>query len=205
MENFYEHPFLLSLRRTVGQTDDLAGYETSLQAQQDEFREYLKKCCPSEIPAQKRYEFLQNVDYEVCHIRLLCADKIRANHLHFYHFWSTLIVDTRRYIKLGLKVLEFQRKLPPHMLAEASQTFANFKWTSSRIDLSEVIAGLFQVDTIRLKDGSRPSFALFAKCIGELFGVPYDNPHDDLRKVMSRKKNPTPFLFRIIESIRDKM
>ena len=204
MENLSKQPFLLSMKQATEQTEDFKGYETLLQAQQDAFKEYLYESCHSAIPAQQRYEFLQTAEYEVCHIRLMCADKIRKNNIQFYHFWAMMIVDTRRYINVGIKSLEFQRKCPPHMLVEPSHTFPDYKWISNRIDLSECLVGLYLTDVIRLKDGRRPPFALFAKFVGNFFGIAYPEPHDDMRKVLNRKKNSTPFLYRIIESIKSK-
>ena len=106
----------------------------------------------------------------------MCADKIRANNVHFYRFWAMMIVDTRRYINVGIKTLEFQKTLPEHMLATPAQTFPDYKWTASQRDLMEIMVGIHQVDVIRLKDGKRPSFAMFAKFIGNFFGITFANP-----------------------------
>ena len=204
MVDLGRQPFLLSLRQAVDETGDLSGYETLLHEQYSAFKVYLREICNSDIPAQKRYEFLQTADYEVCHIRSLYADKIRKKDLDFYHFWSMMIVDTRRYINVGIKTLEFQKTLPEHMLVAPVQTFPDYKWTAKRRDLTEVMVGLYEVDVIRLKDGRRPPFALFAKFIGNFFGIEYPHPHVDMDKVIKLKKNQTPFLERIISCIKEK-
>ena len=204
MEDLSKQPFLLSMKQAAEQTGDWQGYETLLQAQFCAFKEYLHDSCHSDIPAQKRYEFLQTADYEMCHIRLLYADKIRANNAQFYHFWAMMIVDTRRYINVGIKTLEFLQKCPAHMLSDPAKTFPDYKWTAKRRDLTEALAGIYLVDVIRLKDGSRPSFAMFAKFIGNFFEIEYKNPNVEMDKVVKQKKTQTPFLESIIACIKGK-
>jgi len=68
----------------------------------------------------------------------------------------------------------------------------------------EAIVGFFQADVIRLQDGSRSSFALFAKEIGNIFGITFNHPHDEMRRILNRKKNQTPFLNRIIATLKGK-
>ena len=63
MVDLGRQPFLLSLRQAVDETGDLSGYETLLHEQYSAFKVYLREICNSDIPAQKRYEFLQTADY----------------------------------------------------------------------------------------------------------------------------------------------
>jgi hypothetical protein len=204
MDNLCNQPFLLSLRQAVEQTGDLQGYEALLQEQQSAFKEYLQTSCDTEMPAPKRYQFLKTADYQLSRLRLLCGDKIKEKDVDFFRVWSMLIMDTRWFINVGVETLKFQAECPAHLLTEPSQTFPEFKWMGSRNDLTEAFTGLYLVDVIRLKDGSRPSYVLFAKFFGSFFGIPYSNPHDEMRRILNRKKNPTPFMLRIIDAIRDK-
>ena len=204
MIHLSSQPFLLSLRRITAPGNDLESYQSLLKEQQSAFKLYLEACCHSDIPAPARYEFLKNADYELCSIRMMNADAIREKDFSFYRFWSMMIVDTRRFISVGIKTLDFQRKCPAHMLAETHDTFPPCKWISSKVDLSEAMVGLFQVDAIRLQDGSRPPFALFVKIIGGFFGITYDNPYKDIGRVINRKKDYAPFLHRMIECLKDK-
>ena len=204
MENVRKHPFLLSMRLAVSHTGDFERFKTLLLEQHDAFKEYLDEWFYSEKPAPKRFHFLKRAEYELCRLRDEEAEKIRETDEIFYRFWAMKIDDTLRFIATGVETLIFQSNCPAHMLIEASQTFPEYKWMATRTDLSEAIAGIFQVDVIRLKDGSRPSFVPFAKFIGSFFGISYNNPHDDLRKILNRKKNQTPFLNRIIERLKGK-
>ena len=205
MIHLNNQPFLLSLRQAEKHTDAHQEYETMLQEQHADFKEYVQECFNSETPAPKRFLFLGRADNELCSIHQKYADIIKEANAKLYHIWATMIDDTRRFIAVGIDTLHFQAKCPAYMLADnTSQKFPALKWTGSRNDLTEAMVGVYQSDTIRLQDGSRPSFALFAKSIGNLFGVPYNYPHDDLRRLLSRKKNPTPFLNRMIEIIKSK-
>ena len=204
MENLSKHPFLLSLKEAVEQTGDWQDYETMLHERQSAFKEYLYDSCHAEKSAEIRYEFLKTADYEVCRIRLMCADKIRAKNADFYHQWAKLIVDTRRYIFIGLKTLDFLATCPSHMLSEPLHTFPENKWTAAKNDLTEALVGIFETDVIRLKDGRRMSFALFAQFVGNFFGIEYNHPYVEMQKVFNRKKNQTPFLERLIASIKGK-
>ena len=204
MTNLCSQPFLLSLRQEPETTCNTESYKTLLQKQQSAFMGYLRDCCNSEVSAIKRYEFLKTADHQLCSIRLKCAGKIRENSPDFYQFWGMLIVDTRRFISVGTTTLEFQRDCPPHMLAEPTKTFPEYKWLGSRNDLTEGLVALFLAGVIRLKDGKPVSFAAFAKYVGSFFGISYSNPHDDMKKILNRKKNQTPFLYRLIESIKGK-
>jgi hypothetical protein len=190
------------MREAVEQTDDLKGFETMLQEQQSAFKVYLYDCCHSETPAPRRFEFLQIADYHMCNIRLMCADSIREKGVHFYRFWSKLSVDTRRFISTGIKILDFQLNCPPHLLTEPTKTFPEYKWAGTKNDLTEGLVALHRTNVIRLRDGTPISFVLFAKFIGSFFGITYHNPHDDMRKVLNRKKETTPFLQRLIESMK---
>lgn len=197
-------PFLLSLRQDLTHTSHFEGHKTMLYGHQSAFKEYVQNCCDAETPMDKRFEFLKQADYELCSIRLLHADRFRKHDIDFYRYWSMMIVDTRRFLSIGLETIKFLTICPKHLLGERPQTLPTYQWTGTRNDLTEAIVGVYQADVIRMKDGSRPSFALFAKFIGGLFGITYKYPQDDFRKIMSRKKNPTPFLNRMINSIKDK-
>ena len=204
MMNLSSQPFLLSMQRITAQGSDLENYQSLLKEQQSAFKLYLETCCHSDIPAHERFEFLTNADYELCSVRIMNADAIREKDFDFYRFWLMMIEDTRRFIDIGIKTLRFQRKCPAHMLAESPHALPLCKWTGNKVDFSEAMVGFFQVDVIRLQDGSRPSFALFAKYFGGFFGITYDNPYTDIRRVINRKKDHAPFLHRMIECLKTK-
>jgi hypothetical protein len=42
------------------------------------------------------------------------------------------------------------------------------------------------------------------KFIGGFFGISYANPHEEMKRVLNRKKNQTPFFNRVIDSIKNK-
>jgi len=205
MINLCSQPFLLSLQQSAQQKDNHQDYEVLLQEQQNEFKEYVQNCFDSEMAAPKRFQFLRRADYELDSIHLRYAGNIEENNANFYRFWSMLIVDTRRFIAIGVDTLNFQAICPAHMLPEAVQSFPSCNWTAQRSDLMEAIVGFFQADCIRLQDGSRPSFALFAKAIGNVFGITFNHPHDEMRKILNRKREQTPFFNRIIASIKNKI
>ena len=204
MVNMRNQPFLMSLQREAGQTGDFEDFKTLLLEQQNAFKEFLYDHCHSKISVELRYEFLKTADYEICSIRLMCADKIRENDAVFFRFWSNLTMDTRRYINIGVKTLEFLTTCPVHMLKEPSKTFPDFEWTANKIDLSEVLVGIYQIDVIRSIDGSRPSFEHFVQYFGNVFGISYDYLYTDARRVINRKKSQTPFLLRVIAAIKSK-
>jgi len=204
MEDLNKHPFLLSMQQAVEKTGDWDGYETLLQEQQDAFKDYLNEYFNSEMPAPKRFQFLKRAEYEVSRINRKEADKIRQTGEKFFGFWSMMIEDTLQFISIGVKTLEFQRKCPAHMLTETVQSFPACIWTAHKIDLMEAMVGLHQIDAIRLQDGSRPSFPLFAQSIGNIFGITFDDPKKEAHKVLARKKNPTPFFERIITVLKNK-
>jgi len=206
MTNLSNQPFLLSLKQATKQICDYQDdYEIVLQEQQDEFKEYVQNYFNSDVAAPKRFQFLKTADYKLERIHLMYADAIRENNTDFYRFWSMLITDTRRFISIGIDTLNFQAICPAHMLTdEHARKFPLCNWTAQRSDLMEAIVGFFQADIIRLQDGSRPSFALFAKEIGSIFGITYNNPHFEMRKILNRKREQTPFMNRIIAGLKDK-
>jgi len=204
MEDLCNQPFLLLLRQAVEQTGDFQGYETLLQERQSAFKEYVYEYYSSEMPAPKRFYFLKRADYEVCIIRQKYSKKIKEKDENFYQFWEMMIDDTLRFISIGVDTLEFQRKCPAHMLTETVQSFPACIWTAHKIDLMEAMVGLHQIDAIRLQDGSRPSFPLFVQSIGNIFGITFDDPKKEAHKVLTRKKNPTPFFERIITVLKNK-
>jgi hypothetical protein len=210
MMNLCSQPFLLSLEQAAEQTDNYTDYETLLQKQQIEFLKYLENIFDSGISAPKRFQFLRTADVILESILLMYRDVIKKHDADFHRFWSMLITNTRRYVSIGIEMLEFQSHCPAQMLAEPEQshTFPLCKWTANHKDLMELIVGVFQIDVIRLQDGSRPSFALFAKAIGSVLGIDFNHPHNEMQRVLNRKKDQTPFLHRMIEcmkSRRDKM
>ena len=157
----------------------------------------------SGLSADKRFYFLKTIEAGLYEIHQDYADTIRVGNVHFYHFWIKMIDDARRHIKIGLDVLEYQRKCPAHLLVdeEKTQRVPLCNWTAQRVDLMETIVGVYQADVVRLKDGSRPSFAVFAKEIGGVFGITFNRPNDEMKKIISRKKNKTPFLSRLISDM----
>jgi hypothetical protein len=204
MTNLSNQPFLLSMAQAAQQTGNFSDYQTLLNEQQTQFKDFLYETCKPDIPAPVRFEFLSHAEYEICSIRLKYADEIRKIDKDFYRFWSMLIVDTRRYISIGINILNFLTTCPPYLLTEPSKTFPEYRWMGSRIDLTEGLAALFLSNVIRLKDGKPVAFAPFSKFIGSFFGISFKNPHLEMQKVINRKKNQTPFLDRMIESIKGK-
>jgi hypothetical protein len=206
MTNLSNQPFLLSLEEAVKQTDSSEGYEILLQEQNSHFKKQVYECIHSGFPAPKRFYSLKKADYELHSIRQKYADSIRENNLAFHRFWTMMIDDTRRFIDLGIETLKFQAKCPSHMLTETEHThsFPPCNWTAHRSDLMELIVGVYQADVIKFQDGSRPSFALFAKEIGEVFGITFSNPHDEMRRILNRKKSQTPFFNSIIACLKGK-
>jgi hypothetical protein len=204
MDNLNSQPFFQSMKMATEQTGFTDGFKTLLQEQQNEFNDYLQACCHPGVPVPERYEFLQIADYAVCSIRLKYADKMRKHDFEFYHFWSILLADTRRFISIGLKSLDFQTRCPLHLLTTPTKTFPEYKWIGSRADLTEALAGVFHVDVIRLKDGRRLELVPFAQFIGSFFGITYENPHEDVRRVLRRKKHQTPFFHRVVERLKEK-
>jgi hypothetical protein len=207
MTNLCTQPFLLSLEQAAEQTGNLPDCENLLQEQQSDFMKYVQSCFCSGVSAPKRFQFMKTADYKLDRIHLKYADHLNENNPDFYRFWSLLIVDTRKFVTIGIDTLEFQAKCPAFMLAEPEQahTFPPCKWTAQRSDLMEAITGIYQADVIRLIDGSRPSFALFVKEIGNIFGITFVNPHEEMRKVLNRKKGQTPFFHRIISVLKGKI
>ena len=188
-------PFLSILEQAATQTGNYTGYEDLLQEQQSAFMKYIQRCFNSDLSAPKRFQFLRTADFKLDELHLKYAKIVQEKSAHFYHFWSMLIVNTRRFIAIDVETLEFQRKCPAHMLVEPdnAHTFPPCNWAAQRTDLLEAIFGIFQADVIRLKDGSRSSFTLFAQEIGNIFGITINHPHDEMRKVLSQKKSDTVF------------
>jgi len=185
----------------VKQTDDYQDYEAILQEQQNMFKEYMQAYFNSDASYSKRFQFLKTADYKLKRINLMYADAVMEKNANLYRYWSMMIDDTRRFISIGLDTLKFQAKCPPHMLAEPSNTLSLYNWTAHRADLMEIIVGLYHADVIRLNDGNRPEFADFANEVGKLFGVAYKRPSDEMRKIIHRKRNKSPFLNRLISGI----
>ena len=150
--------------------------------------------------------FLNEADFELRRIHQKHSEKIREADAVFFSFWSAMIDDMRQYIAIGIKTLEFQQNCPPHMLVDEAnaQSFPLYAWTTGRANLMEIIVALHHTDVIRQLDGKRPAFADFAKEIGGLFGVTFKYPNDEMRKIISRKKNKTPFLNKVIFRMREK-
>ena len=204
MTNLNNQPFLVSMAQAAQQTGNFSDYQNLLQEQQTQFKDYLDKACRPDIPINNRFDFLSVAEYEICSIRLKYADKIRKTDMDFYHFWSMLIMDTRRYISTGINMLNFLKTCPLHLLTEPSKTFPEYRWMGSRRDLIEGLAALFHANVIRLRNGNPISFATFANFIGSFFGITFKNPYDEMRKVISRKRDKTAFLNKLIESITGK-
>ena len=207
MTNINNKPFLLTLEQAATQTGDYRAFEALLKEQKRDFKEYVKEYFFSDLSAHKRFYFLKSIEDELYEIHQNFADAIRDSDERFYHFWLKMIDDTRRHIKIGIDVVKYQRKCPPHLLvdAEKTRTFPLCNWTAQRADLMEAIVGLYYADVVRLQDGSRPSFAVFAKEFGELFGITFQRPHDEMQRIINRKKNKTPFLSRLISDLNRKI
>jgi hypothetical protein len=204
MKNLCSHPFLLSLNDAARQTDNFETCKALLQKQQRQFQEYVDDCFNSETPAPKRFWFLKKASHELFRIHLEYSDRLKENHPDFYRFWKIMIEEAQHFLSAAIETLDFQRKCPAHMLAEAGHPFPVCNWTAQRSDLMEMITAVFHVDAVRLQDGSRPSFALFAKAIGDFVGVDFSHPHKEMQRIFDRKKNQTPFLNRIIANLKQK-
>jgi hypothetical protein len=199
-------PFLLSMEQAASQTGDYTDYEALLRKQQGAFLKYVEEWFDFGIAAPKRFRFLKTVECKLDTIQATYTDIIREHDANFHRFWSLLIDNTRKFVSIGVETLKFQSKCPSHILTETEHLhkFPSCNWTANRSDLMELIAGIYQADVIKLQDGSKPSFALFAKEIGAVFGLTFSNPHEETRKILNRKKNQTPFLNRIIACLKDK-
>ena len=206
MTNLCVYPFLSSLAEVAQQTGDYQQYEALLLEQQNSFDEGISEYFKSSKIASTRFFCLRIAYEELYQIQKTYGEKIKENNADFHRFWSELIESTRRFIVVSVETLRFQRKCPPHMLEDDDEqlTFPLCNWTAQRTDLMEIIVGIYQADIIRMPDGSRPSFTHFTRAIGHVFGITFKNPHDEMRKILNRKKNQTPFLNRVIAAIRGK-
>jgi len=204
MTDLVNQPFLLSMMQAAQQTGNFDDYQTLLKEQQTVFKRYLYDFCQPDVPLPKRFEFLSLAEYEVCSIRLNYAEKLRKTDMIFYGFWAMLIVDTRRYIANSMNVLHFQKTCPSHLLTEPGKPVPEYRWTGSRNDLLEGLAAIFHSKIITLKNGKPITFAAFAQFVGSFFGIIFTNPYDELRILLNRKKDPTPFLNRLIVGLKKK-
>ena len=206
MTNLCVYPFLSSLVEVAQHTGDYQQYEALLLEQQNSFDACISEYFTSGKIASRRFFCLRIAYEELYQIHKTYGEQIKENDANFYRFWSELIESTRRFIAVSVETLRFQRKCPPYMLAEddEQQTFPLCNWTAQRTDLMEITVGLYQADVIRMPDGSRPTFTHFARAIGHVFGITYVNPHEEMRKVLNRKRNQTPFLNRIISAFKGK-
>jgi hypothetical protein len=179
------------------------GFARSLNEHQQKFKDYVRDYFFSELPAPKRFYFLMSVNHELSKIRSKYGNAVKETNLDFFQQWEFLIEDTRQYISINIETLKFQRKCPAHMLAEPVQSFPLCKWMAQKIDLSEVVVGIFLTDAIRLQDGSRPSFTLFLKSIGNVFGITFKHPEREMQRVLERKNKQTDFMKKIISVIEE--
>ena len=202
MIDLFRQPFLSSLQKDVSQTDSLDSHKALLQEHQSEFKVYVHTRCSSETVMYKRFYFLQIAIYVLHNIRSDIADRYQESHEDYFRFCSKMIEDTHRFISIDIKTLHFQKECPAWMATEQELTaFPLCQWNAQRADLMELVVGLYQADAIRLLDGSRPSFAHFAKEMGSVFGITFNHPHDEMQRIINRKKNKTPFLSRLISAI----
>ena len=216
MTNINQPPFLFTLEQAATnlrlhnnceQTVDYRDFEALLKEQKRDFKEYVEEYFFSDLSADKRFYFLKSIEDELYETHQEYADIIRDDDERFYLFWIKMIEDTRRHIKIGIEVLEYQKDCPAHLLVdvEKTRTFPLCNWTAQRADLMEAIVGIYQADVIRLHDGSRPSFAEFANEVGGVFGVSFKYPNDEMRKIVKRKRNKTPFLSKLISVMNGKI
>ena len=206
MTNLCVHPFLSSLVQAAQHTGDYQEYKALLLEQHISFEDCISEYFKSGKIATKRFFCLRIADEELYQIHKTYGKKIKESNADFYRFWSELIDNTRRFIAISVETLRFQTKCSPQMLAEEDeqQSIPLCKWTAQRSDLMEIIVGVYLADIIRMPDGNAPSFSLFARAIGHVFGHTFKNPHEEMRKILLRKKNQTPFLNRIISILKDK-
>ena len=204
MTELNNQPFLVSMAQAAQQTGNFEDYRTLLKEQHTLFKNFLDETCKPDTPAPARFDFLKQAEYEICCIRLYFADQIREHNQDFYMFWSKLIVDTRRFIDVGVETLEFLKNCPAHLIAEPAKTVSEYRWTGSHRDLIEVLAALFKMNVIQLKNGNPLEFTPFANFFGSIFGISYPNPNSEMSRVVNRKKDPTPFLNRMIDRLKAK-
>jgi hypothetical protein len=204
MEDLTSQEFILLLQQTANQTDNHQGIQTLLEEKQIAFKEYVSSYYNSNFPAPKRFHFLKIADYLLNKIYKKHAEQIKKTNALFFKFWALLIDDARSYVHVYIETLKFQTKCPVHMLSEPAQSFPACTWIAQKIDLSEALVGFYHIDAIRLQDGSRPPFHQFAQSVGKVFGITFDEPRKELHRVLSRKKNQTPFFERIIAVLKNK-
>ena len=206
MININNKPFLYSLEQAATQTDDYREFEALLKEQKRDFRDYVEEFFLSDLAAHKRFYFLKIIEDKLYEIHRDFGDSIRDSDERFFQFWIKMIDDAQRFVNIGVETLQFQVTCPAHMLAEEkTRTFPLCNWTANRSDLMEAIVGIYHADVVRLKDGSRPSFAVFVKEIGNIFGITFNNPYEYMRKILIRKKSQTPFINRMIAAIMEKI
>ena len=201
--DFASQPFLLLLQQAMSQTDNTDSFVASLNEHQQKFKDYVRDYFFSDHPAPKRFYFLMCVNHELSKIRSKYGNAVQEANPDVFQQWDFLIEDTRQYVSIKIETLKFQRKCPPHMLAEPVQSFPLCNWMAQKIDLSECVVGIFLTDAIRLQDGSRPSFTLFLKSIGNIFGITFKHPEREMQRVLERKNKQTEFLKKIISSIEE--
>jgi hypothetical protein len=199
-------PFLISLERAAEQQDDYAGYEVLLKTQQGEFLTYVQTRSEAEASAPKRFQFLKTLECKLDIIKDDYEESVKKRNIDFYRFWIHIITNTRHFATIGVETLKFQANCPAYMVAEPDKThkLPHCRWEANDSDLMELIVGIFRVDAIKLEDGSRPSFANFAKLMGDVFGIDFTNPHAEMKRILERKKDNAPFLKRMIENLENK-
>jgi hypothetical protein len=208
MINLSSQPFLSSLVHVAEQPGNYAEYRTLLQEEQSAFLEYVQNCFDTAAPAQKHYLFLRTADIILNHIHLVYSEDVRKNSADFYRFWAQSITETRQFLSIYVETLKFEAKCPAYMLAEPEpkpEPLPPFVWMPPHRDLMEFMTGVFQTDAIRLPNGKQPTFTYFVnKFAGGLFGITFAKPHDEMDRVLSRKRDQTPFFNRIIACLKKK-
>jgi hypothetical protein len=192
------------LEQAKNQTNKFESYVSSLREHQKQFKVLLQEYIYSEEPAPKRFHILKNIKSGLSNIRSMHGGWIRENHPVLFEKWALMIKDTRRCISNGIEMLQFQTTCPAQMLSDPIEPLSDFHWTVNHVDFGEILVGIHHADAVRLQDGSSPSFALLTKIVGKNFGLRIDDPRELYRRVVTRKKNQTPFLNRMIYHIKNK-
>lgn len=128
MTNLDNQPFIVSLKQAANhlccskcrQTFSCKDYEALLKEQQRDFKELIERRFFIDLTSpHKCFYFLKTAKDVLYRIHLNHSDAVRESDLVFYRYWATIIDETRRFIKIGIDTLRFQRKLPAHMASAA--------------------------------------------------------------------------------------
>jgi hypothetical protein len=156
LQEINEQPFMISMKMANRQTENFDSFSALLLEQQIEFKEYIYERCRSDKQIHKDFFFLKIVESELKNIRLQDGDMVRKINPDFYIFWTKLLIDTYGFISSCIDVFNFRAKCPEYLISEPVQIIAEYKWTLARIDLSEVLVGIFLSGAVLQKTAYLP-------------------------------------------------